>query len=194
MHRALPDRPSLEYLRKEAKELLRTLQQQRPVAKLAEAQHALARQYGFPSWIRLKTHVEGPAPAASPFAGIWKANPAKSKPHPTHQFRSATLQFSVRGNVMTIAHSLVGESGEEECHRTALHVDGCEHVSDDRPGFSVVASWLASNIVQVIARKDGEVVGMGTYEVSADGRELSITDTVGDVHIVLEREWRGDHV
>ena len=188
MHRALPDHPSLEYLRKEAKELLRTLQQQRPVAKLADAQHALARQYGFASWIRLKTHVEGPAPAASPFAGIWKANMAKSKPHPANQFRSATLQFSVRGNVMTIAQSLVGESGEEERNRTALHVDGCEHVSDDRPGFSVVASWRGSNVVQVIARKDGEVVGKGTYEVSADGRELSITDTVGDMHVVFARE------
>jgi len=61
-------------------------------------------------------------------------------------------------------------------------------VSDDRPGFSVVASWRGSNVVQVIAKKDGEVVGLGTYEVSADGRELSITDAVSDMHIVLERE------
>jgi hypothetical protein len=188
VHRALPDRPSLEYLKKEAKELLRTLQQQRPVARLADAQHALARQYGFTSWIQLKRHVEGPAPAASPFAGTWKANLGKSKPPPANQFRSATLQLSVRGNVMTIAQSLVGEPGEEQRDRTALHVDGHEHVSDDRPGFSVVASWRGSNVVQVIAKKDGEVVGLGTYEVSADGRELSITDAVSDMHIVLERE------
>lgn len=188
MHRPLPDRPSLEYLKKEAKELLRTLQQQRPVAKLADAQHALARQYGFTSWIQLKRHAGGPAPATSPFAGIWKANLAKSKRHPVNQFQIATLQLSVRGNVMTIAQSLVGESGEEQRDYTALHVDGREHVSDDRPGFSVVASWRGSNVLQVIARKDGEVVGVGTYEVSADGRELSITDAAGDMHIVLERE------
>jgi hypothetical protein len=188
VHRALPDRPSLEYLKKEAKELLRTLQQQRPVARLADAQHALARQYGFTSWIQLKRHVEGPAPAVSPFAGIWKANLAKSKPHPANQFGSMTLQLSVRGNVMTIAQSLVGESGEEERNRTALHVDGHEHVSDDRPGFSVVASWHRANVLQVIARKDGEVVSVGTYEVSAEGRELCITDAVSDMHIVLERE------
>jgi hypothetical protein len=43
-------------------------------------------------------------------------------------------------------------------------------------------------VVQVIAKKDGAVVGLGTYEVSADGRELSITDAVSDMHIVLERE------
>ena len=98
------------------------------------------------------------------------------------------LQLSVRGNVMTIAQSLVGESGEEERNRTALHLDGLEHVSDDRPGFSVVASWRGSHVLHVIARKDGEVVGVGTYEVSADGRELSITEAVGDMHLVLERE------
>jgi hypothetical protein len=57
----------------------------------------------------------------------------------------------------------------------------------DRPGFSVVASWRGSNVVQVIAKKDGEVVGLGTYDVSADGRELSITDAVSDMHIILER-------
>jgi hypothetical protein len=190
MHRPLPDRPNLEYLKREAKDLLRTLQQQRPVAKLADAQHALARQYGFTSWTRLKRHVEVPAsaatPAASPFAGTWKANLAKSKPHPANQFRSVMLQLSVRGNVMTIAQSLVGESGEEERNRTALHVDGLEHMSDDRPGFGVVASWRGSHVFEVIARKDGEVVGVGTYEVSADGRELSVT--TADMHIVLERE------
>jgi hypothetical protein len=61
-------------------------------------------------------------------------------------------------------------------------------VSDDRPGFSVVASWRGSNALHLIARKDGEVVNVGTYEVAADGRELSITATPGDMHIVLERE------
>jgi hypothetical protein len=192
MYRPLPDRPSLEYLKKEAKDLLRTLQQQRLDAKLADAQHALSRQYGFASWTRLKRHVEGPtsagANATSPFAGTWKANLAKSQRHPANQFRSVTLQLSLRGNVVTIAQSLVGESGEEERNRTALHVDGREHVSDDRPGFSVVASWRGSHVLHVIASKDGEVVAMGTYEVSADGRELSITDAARDMHIVLERE------
>jgi hypothetical protein len=187
VHRALPDRPSLEYLKKEAKELLRSLQQRR-VARLADAQHALARQYGFASWTQLKRHVEGAAPAASPFAGHWKANPDKSKPPAASPFRIATLQFGVRGHVMTIAQSLVGESGEERHDRTALHVDGDEHVSDDRPGFILVARWRSAHVVQVTAKKDGEVVGLGTYEVSADGRELSLTDSVSDTRFVFDRE------
>jgi hypothetical protein len=61
-------------------------------------------------------------------------------------------------------------------------------VSDARPGLSVVATWRGSNVLRVIARKDDEVVNEGTYRVSADGRELSITDTAGDLNLVFERE------
>jgi ankyrin repeat protein len=48
----LPDRPSLEHLRKQAK----TRRRERGTT-LAEAQHRLARDYGFPSWPRLVRHV-----------------------------------------------------------------------------------------------------------------------------------------
>jgi hypothetical protein len=54
----LPPRPSFSHLRKQAKDLLRRLRQRTPDATLAEAQHALAREYGFDSWPKLKAHVE----------------------------------------------------------------------------------------------------------------------------------------
>jgi hypothetical protein len=54
----LPPRPSLSHLRKQAKDLLRELRRQNPGATLVEAQHALARQYGFASWPKLKVHAE----------------------------------------------------------------------------------------------------------------------------------------
>jgi hypothetical protein len=63
---ALPPRPSLEHLRKQAKELLRRLRQDDPRATLVDAQHALARDYGFPSWPRLKAHVESAAALPAP--------------------------------------------------------------------------------------------------------------------------------
>jgi len=72
---SLPARPSLEQLRKQAKELLRDYHADDPSAverfhahhprtispkrvALADAQLVLAREYGFPSWARLKHHVE----------------------------------------------------------------------------------------------------------------------------------------
>jgi ankyrin repeat protein len=60
--RRLPDRPSLEQLRKQAKEYLDTLRAADPAIALAAAQHALAREYGFDSWPTLVHHVESLQP------------------------------------------------------------------------------------------------------------------------------------
>jgi ankyrin repeat protein len=59
----LPERPSLEQLRKQAKEHLDTLRAGDPSVNLAAAQHALAREYGFESWPKLVHHVESMQPA-----------------------------------------------------------------------------------------------------------------------------------
>jgi ankyrin repeat protein len=61
MSRELPENPNLEYLKKQAKQLLRTMRG----GKLADAQHAVANDYGFPTWAMLKLHVEslGKTPA-----------------------------------------------------------------------------------------------------------------------------------
>jgi len=54
----LPDNASLEWLRKEAKKLLRTLKKASPQSRLAQAQYQLAKECGFTSWRALKAHVD----------------------------------------------------------------------------------------------------------------------------------------
>jgi len=54
----LPERASLDFLKKLAKERLRDLRKTDPTAKLASAQLAVAREHGFPSWRALKTEVD----------------------------------------------------------------------------------------------------------------------------------------
>lgn len=67
----LPERPSLEWLRKTAKQSLADLRVRNPAARLADAQLAVARAYGFPSWRALKLRVEQPpAPADEAVAGF----------------------------------------------------------------------------------------------------------------------------
>ena len=61
--RHLPERPSLEQLRKQAREHLHALRTADPSVNLAAAQHALAREYGFESWPKLVHHVESMQPA-----------------------------------------------------------------------------------------------------------------------------------
>src|SRR5262245_44100024 len=58
--RLLPARPSFEQLQKQAKDLLRDMRATEAAkqATLADAQFALAREYGFESWAKLKHYVE----------------------------------------------------------------------------------------------------------------------------------------
>src|SRR5690242_19047923 len=74
MSRELPENPNLEHLKKQAKDLLRDAQQGDAAAierfrslasfsttaalQLADAQHAIARDYGFTSWPKLKEYVD----------------------------------------------------------------------------------------------------------------------------------------
>jgi ankyrin repeat protein len=58
MSQALPARPNLDWLRKTAKQQLQELRKDNPGAKLAAAQLALARQYGFRSWRALKAEAD----------------------------------------------------------------------------------------------------------------------------------------
>jgi hypothetical protein len=66
MSKQLPKQPSLEHLKNEAKALLRLAKSGDPDAvkqigepRLANAQLAVAREYGFDSWAKLKRSVEG---------------------------------------------------------------------------------------------------------------------------------------
>lgn len=74
MSRQLPEKPNLEYLKKEAKEL-RAVRQ----SKLADAQHALANEYGFATWAKLKAHVEALAltPAQALTAAVRDSDAAR---------------------------------------------------------------------------------------------------------------------
>jgi TonB family protein len=56
--RPLPERASLEHLKKEAKQRLKTMRLDDSGATLAAAQLATARQYGFTSWRRLVAYVK----------------------------------------------------------------------------------------------------------------------------------------
>jgi hypothetical protein len=57
----LPERASLDWLKKTAKQKLASLRAADPETKLADVQRELARTYGFSSWRALKAQVEAPA-------------------------------------------------------------------------------------------------------------------------------------
>jgi hypothetical protein len=52
--RPLPDRPNLRHLKDQAKDLVKA----GTATSVTDAQFQIARVYGFPSWPKLKAHVE----------------------------------------------------------------------------------------------------------------------------------------
>ncbi len=55
---SLPTRPSLDWLKKTAKQVLRAQQATQPKIQLSDVQYALATHFGFSSWRALKEHIE----------------------------------------------------------------------------------------------------------------------------------------
>lgn len=66
MARSLPLRPNLDWLKKYARQRLGELRVANPSARLHEAQLAVAREFGFASWRKLKAHVDAATHAAAP--------------------------------------------------------------------------------------------------------------------------------
>jgi hypothetical protein len=111
----------------------------------------------------------------SPFVGNWAANLSKSKQHSNHQFQSATLQFVVNGDTVTLTHGGVNAAGQEESGTMTVQADGKERPIPQAPGMASVVRWIGSRVLETVGKKDGEIVGHGTYEVSADGKTLTAT-------------------
>jgi hypothetical protein len=180
MSRDLPARPNLDHLKKQAKELLQTLKQQDSGAQLADAQHAIAREYGFGSWPRLKAHVEGAAAESNPFVGTWTADISRSKLHPLNRLHAASVGFAVQGDDVTIDYVMVDESGRTDRGANMFVADGNERPSRHREGYIMRARWLGSHSLEAVVSRRGEFEGRVEYVVSPDGGTLT-----------LSASWRG---
>jgi hypothetical protein len=176
MSRDLPPRPHLDHLKKQAKELLQSLQQQDAGARLADAQHAIAREYGFASWPRLKAHVERQStPVPNPFVGRWTADLSKSRLHPLNRLRSASIGFDIAGDAVTVDYVMVEASGRIDRGVNSLVADGSEHPSMSRQGYVVRAGWHGPHGLEVVVSLNGEVEGRVDYVVSSDGGTLTLS-------------------
>ena len=131
-----------------------------------------------------------------PFTGTWIANLAKSRRHENHQFQSLTMQFDVSGNAISLSHAGVNMSGKNESSTLTLQADGEEYpASPQAPGVMVVTRRIGNHGLETIGKRGADILGRGTYEVSADGRtmtaKVSGIDAQGvafEQEIVFDRE------
>jgi hypothetical protein len=165
-------------LKKQAKALLRELQAATPDAQLADAQHQLAREYGFSSWPALHAHVDAVSSgaAAHPLAGTWSGR-EQAEP-----YREVTLHVDVDGDVVTIRDVMLEASGQELRNENILRADG--HAYAQRHGYGITARWIGTHGLEAVGTKDGRVEGRVTYQVSPDGGTLTLHANERTVQLV----------
>ena len=156
----LPDRASLEFLKRRAKELLLELRQRDPRANLAAAQLALARDYGFSSWRALKAEIDRRrAPALASFFSACRSGDV------------GTLR-----QLLVDEQSLAGErtaAGSTGLHLAVQHLDAVklllEHGADPNArdaGDNAYALHFAAgagkvDVVRALLDAGGDVHGVG---------------------------------
>jgi ankyrin repeat protein len=177
----LPERPSLEYLRKLAKERLQALRRANPDAKLAGAQLSIAREHGFPSWRALKAEVD-----------------RRAAPNESDFFAACSA-----GDVDTVRRLLANQPsllratkpGARHAGWTALH-------SSAQAGRAEVVRVLLQHGADANAREAGDNTSPLHWAAAAGNVESvralldagSDVDGVGDLHemgaIGWATEWR----
>ena len=208
MSQRLPPRPNLDYLKKQAKDVLRVFRHRNAGWRLADAQHALARGYGFPTWSDLKRHVEslqlpsGPmcatrgqagdlagesseaaeqqhAPGLSPIVGTWAARPPTGACDPDHSLAAdAVVAFGVTDGILTLTQVAAGAAGREIAMKMVIRTDGHDHPIPFGGGLLLQARWTNLRTLEALVKQGDRIVGGGTWEVSTDG-ELLVLSTAG---------------
>jgi ankyrin repeat protein len=146
MSERLPERPSLEYLRKFAKDRLAQIRRDDPDAKLTVAQLAVAQYYGHSSWRALKAEVDR---LQAGTAAVSKAPRGWTELHSAAQAGDLTKVRSL------LAAGADPNAREEGDNTTPLH-------------------WAAANrhtaIVRALLDAGGDVNGFGdAHELDAIG-------------------------
>jgi hypothetical protein len=117
--------------------------------------------------------ADPPGSSSSPISGTWLANIEKSKRDPNHQFQSATMQFVVAGDTVTLTYGGVNAGGQQESSTIVLQADGKEHPVPGQSGVTVVTRWIGPRLLQTVGKSAGAPVGEQSYEVSTDGKTLT---------------------
>lgn len=192
MPQLLPEFPNLEHLRGQAKAVLRLVRRRNTAWKLARAQCAVARGYGFTGWPDLKTHVESRqrSPVAPirrrpdtesecrarnehPIVGTWILNASRSTSPASHLHDGVILAFSMTGGTITMTQVLVDPAGHDMAIKIVVRADGSAQPVRFGKGLVLEACLTEPQTLEAVIRDDEQIISKGAYTVSADGKTLT---------------------
>lgn len=181
MAKSLPPRPDLEWLKKTAKQRLAELRAHDTGAKLHQAQHAVAEEYGFKSWRALKAHVDTASLDGQIIAAVTagKANElaALLDQHP------AKLRITGGGWVRPLLH-LAAEGGHLACVELLLQ-RGLSAGLRDRMDNATALHWAAQGghmpVMERLLEAGADINGEGDlHEVGVIGWATCFRDVRAD--------------
>jgi hypothetical protein len=153
----LPNHPNLDHLKKQAKDVLRVFKRQNPRWKLADAQHAIARGYGFLNWPSLKMQVEKirheQRPTVPPSASALKPDDSSVAKTSLKRADSSREDCSL--------HPIVGAWVKDRA-MSSLHSE------TERPNDDIVVEFQLS----------GEEIKLTQVATDTTGHEIAITTTI----------------
>jgi hypothetical protein len=129
------------------------------------------------------------AGGTSAFVGTWTANFAKSRLAPTMEYQSVTMDISVNDNSVTLATDVVDKSGKKIRAAETFRTDGVETPGTLTPGVTHIARWVGPQVLATVANKGGQMIFLATYEVSSDGKVLTLRSSgLMEQTLVFERK------
>jgi len=175
----LPARPNLEFEHKAARKRLRAMRQANPEAKLADAQLAIAREYGFASWPKLVRYFE----AAHRYINEHRL--PNQPQYYEHEARVLPDQLRAgrhfaTSSVASFVPRLYGLS-PDELKRAQLTEDEARHVVVRREGFAGWQDMLdrSEELRQRRARREPPK--------SIDPRSIPHADDAGSLDTIISR-------
>jgi len=167
---SLPDKPNLEWLRKQAKRRLDDVRREKPEARLADAQFALAQEYGFASWRALKAHIDSLTLDGQLFAAARRGDlPALLSLIEAHPDK---LHAREKPYEWTLLHA-AAQNGHlaivDELLKRGLDVN-----TRERGDHTYAMHWAAASghlaVVRRLADAGGDVIGSGDdHEIEVIG-------------------------
>ena len=110
-----------------------------------------------------------------PFTGKWTLNTGKSNFDPNHRPVSATMSWERTAEGYHMRAEGQKEDGRTVVDQATFVLDGREHPIDAAPGFTTFSERPDVRTLHSVGRRDGLVVGEGTYSVSEDNTTLTAT-------------------
>ena len=124
--------------------------------------------------------------ANDPLSGTWVLNLSKSKMLSQPSFlKSQTAHMVVHASDIEITQESIFGSGEQLRIQVKARFDGMDYPIAGAPGaFSAAFQRIEKDIIKVVLKMDGQVIGQETGIISPDGQTLAviyyINDATGD--------------